>query len=248
MRLLGITAALLGATLLAGCNSIAPMGQNLELTTGPAPRVTSTRLDTALSCVAGRLKPSDRQTSMGIITFPDRTGKANFNSENGTGAFNTQGAADMLAGSFVRGRVRLVEMGPEYRSVLDWQLAKAKDNLIGNGGINILNVGGKTVRMPNVPLIQGTVRPVVIGIIGAITATDIIPGGGASVGVGGVSASYSQNRAVIRIDMRAIKMPIGSDVGGEVIATTTVEKQIVQDDTELSKTRFFGSATSAQLD
>lgn len=251
------TLVMLGGVLgLAACSSVAPFKDKLPLAQGPKPEITGVLPQGKLACVAAHLTPRERSIPFGVIAAPDRTGKINIAGNDSTGRFNTEGAADMITSSLGRTGVRIVELGPEYRNVLDWSLNKAMAGFTGDGvkrlGTEIEKKpdGGEKevqVQMPNIPARKGTVFPVRYGIYGAITSTDFIPGGGASAGIGGVGASYSQNRAHVRIDLRAIKMPVGDAVGGEVVATTTIEKQMVNDDIELQLSRYFGPATSPTL-
>jgi hypothetical protein len=220
---------------------------------GPAPEITGkVSTQSKLQCVATRLSRGQRSVPFGVIAAPDRTGKANIAGNDATGAFNTQGAADMLASSLGRAGVRIVEIGPEYRAILDWSNLKASQGLIGDGvkrtEISIVkDEAGKDKEVshdiPNIPLRKGTVFPVRYGVYGSIDALDFIPGGGVSAGAYGASAGYNQNRANLRIDLRLVEMPVGDNVGGRIIATTTVQKQVVNDGVNISLSRYFGSAS-----
>jgi hypothetical protein len=86
-----------------------------------------------------------------------------------------------------------------------------------------------------------------IGLFGAITSTDFLPGGGAQAGIFGASFSHTQNRAFTSLDLRAVRMPNGASRGGKVIANTVVTKQIAQDGTHVSFTRYMGPLAQPTL-
>ena len=260
-----VTAAAVLATAalsLGGCaSSMAPFDKTLAMARGPNPEITGkVTTQSKMMCVSQHLTAGNRLVPFGVIAAPDRTGKANFAGNDATGSFNTQGAADMLTSSLGRAGVRIVELGPEYRAILDWGQIKASQGLIGTGvkqpGTEFVKDDkGNVVRdengapkeyateIPNIPLRKGTVFPVRYGVYGSISGLDFVPGGGVSAGAFGASAGYNQNRAQLRIDLRLVEMPVGDNVGGRVVATTTVKKQVVNDGVQISLSRYFGSAT-----
>lgn len=243
-----ITAAALG-----GCSSVAPFGEKLTMAKGPAPEVTGkVSTQDKMQCVAAHLSRSQRSVPFGVIAAPDRTGKANIAGNDATGAFMTQGAADMIASSLGRAGVSIVELGPDFRAILDWSNLKASQGLIGDGikrpeTAVVKDETGHdkevTRDILNIPLRKGTVFPVRYGVYGSISSLDFMPGGGVSAGAYGVSAGYNQNRANIRIDLRLVSMPVGDSIGGRVVATSTVEKQVVNDGVSVQLSRYFGSAS-----
>lgn len=260
-----VTAAatlLVTAFALGGCAStMAPFDKTLAMVKGPEPEITGKfSTQSKMMCVASSLRPSQRSVSFGVIAAPDKTGKANFAGNDATGSFNTQGASDMVTSSLGRAGVRIVELGPEYRAILDWGLIKASQGLIGTGvkqpatefvkdekGNIVKDENGApkeyATQIPNIPLRKGTVFPVRYGVYGSIDGLDFVPGGGVSAGAFGASAGYNQNRAQLRIDLRLVEMPVGDSVGGRVVATTTVKKEVVNDGVQISLSRYFGSAT-----
>ena len=256
-----IGVALLALVGLGGCASTAPFGERLAMAQGPAAEVTGkTTTEGKMQCVASNLTRAQRSIPFGVIAAPDRTGKQNIAGNDATGAFNTQGAADMIISSLGRSGVRIVELGPDYRAILDWNLLKASQGLIGDGkerpAMDIVrDEKGNVVRDENgvpkqyakktlsIPNRTGTVFPVRYGVYGAITSLDFMPGGGVSGGAYGATAGYNQNRANIRIDLRLVQMPVGENSGGQVVATTTVEKQVVNDGVQVQLSRYFGAAT-----
>ncbi|MDB5225425.1 MAG: hypothetical protein JWL87_377 [Candidatus Adlerbacteria bacterium] len=275
-----IVAVLIAALSLAGC-AVAPFGENVQLPKGPEPEVTGKVAEGKLACVARNLTKAQRQVAFGVVGGGDKTGKANYSSNDGTGAFNTQGGADMAISSLGRTGVRLVELDPVYRGTLDWFQAKAGQELVGDGVSRpaVLNVRtqegsvtettipnqeikgpdgvsrpatlkvttntppkteSQTVQIKNIPLRKGTLYPARYVIMGSITGTDFLPGGGINGGAAGLTAGYEQNRIAQRLDMRLVEFPVGDSVGGRIVATTTVKKQVVQDGIRLQLTRYFG--------
>jgi hypothetical protein len=102
--------------------------------------------------------------------------------------------------------------------------------------------GGRSQDVRYIPLIQGTIMPPAVVVLGAITSLDFLPGAGVEVGVKGIGAGYLQHRILVGMEGRMIKMPLGTQVGGEVIATERVTKQVVADEAYAGISRFFGSA------
>ncbi|HEV8666242.1 MAG TPA: CsgG/HfaB family protein [Candidatus Paceibacterota bacterium] len=257
MNRLALSFAAATALLLGGCaGSMGPFKENIAMARGPEPQVVSRKPSSnAMACVGQGLAEYHKSgIPVGIIAIPDRTGKANIAGVDATGAFNTQGGTDMAMSSLWRLRLKnIVEMGPEYRNVIDWTTLKASQGLIGDGVKRPATEMVKdpttgeikeiTRDIPNIPLRKGTQFPMRYAIYGAIDALDFIPGGGVSGGAYGVSAGYNQNRAGIQIDLRLVEMPMGDSIGGRVIAGSTVKKQVVNDGTQVSLARIFGSAS-----
>ncbi len=237
------------AAILSGCASLAPMNANAELTQGPEPeRVASPQQD-VLACVGSALTRQQRQRGFGIIDVPDKTGRVNFNGNDAMGYFNTQGAADMLVTSFMRTGVRVVEISPAHRNYAEWQLKVSGAGMVGDGTRRDVTdaATGKTESIRHIPVVKGSILPIRYAIYGAITSTDPIPGGGVKGGAYGAAVGYNQNRMLTRIDLRAVRMPVGEEVHGEVVAFASIKKQIVQDQVVLELTRFFGPAAASTL-
>lgn len=238
--------AFAATAMLGGCSTT--FNETAPLPKGPEALVASRAPIGMMACVASQLTPEQRKTSFGVIEVADRTGVVNSSGPDGFGYLNTQGAGDMLVSSMGKFGIRIVEVGPAYRAALDWMLGKTGVGLTGDGTEYVgMGAGGQRVVSRNTPLVKGTVAPMEIGIYGAITASDPLPGGGAKVGILGASLGGSQNRIQQRIDLRAVRMTVGTTIGGEVIATTTIEKQVVQDSVELNLTRYFDIGESPTL-
>lgn len=233
---------------MGGCASLTPLDKDMSLTEGPTAKVTRSRYVEPAHCVAASATPAQRATAFGVIEFPDRTGRVNFNGNDAFGYFNTQGAADILATSFRKMGIRLVEHSPAFKNAIEWQQKQTAAKLVGDGRKHqLVDDKGSVQTVDFMPLMTGKLQPVRVAILGAITTTDFIPGDGATVGASAIEASYQQNRINVSIDMRAVTMPHGNSMGGDTIASTSIEKQIVQDGAELRLSRFFGPVTAATL-
>lgn len=229
---------------LGGCASVvAPPQSNIETFQGPPSSVVENPLDTPLSCVASRLTKAQKRTAFGVVDLPDKSGRVNLNGQGAFGYWNTQGGSDMLSSSVARSGVRLMEMSTEYRSYLDWYLAKGESGLLKDDVARVTHVASinQDVKLPFVPVVKRTVWPVRYVIRGSITGTDFIPGGNVGAGVAGINVDAQQNRILLRVDMRAIKMPLGTEMGGEVVAVSTIQKQIVQDGLSVQATKLIGT-------
>jgi hypothetical protein len=241
-----LVAALL-ALCLGGCTTT--MGK-VAMATGPKPEVARAEpLGAQLACVASNLPTSGRSTTFTVVDFPDKTGRVNLNGgPDSMGNFNTQGGADMLVSSLIRAGVKVVDQSPALRALADWQLVKISQKLVGNGRNWSVSDNGKPITTDFMPLTNAMMAQAKIGLLGAITSTDFIPGGGVNVSVAGAGGGYNKNAAITRIDMRAILMPAANEmVGGKVIASTVVEKQIVQDGVQISISRYFGPSSGPTL-
>jgi hypothetical protein len=243
-----LLAVLLPLLALGGCTT-ASMSK-LAMASGPKPEVTRTeRMGSQLACVASSLTPEQKRTSFGVIDFPDKTGRINLNGgADAFGNFNTQGAMDMAMSSLMRAGVKVVDLSPAFRTLADWSLIKTSQKLVGNGQNWNVSDQGKQVSLDYMPLTNGMMAETKIGILGAITATDFLPGGGINLSVAGIGGGANKNGANTRIDVRAILMPSGNKmVGGQVIAATVVQKQIVQDGAQISISRYFGPVSGPTL-
>ncbi len=248
MRMKFLAAVLLPLLGLGGCTT-ASMNK-LAMPLGPKPEITRTEpVGNQLACVASRLTANQKQTSFGIIDFPDKTGRVNLNGgADSFGNFNTQGALDMAMSSLMRAGVQVVDLSPAFRNMADWSIIKTAQKMVGNGQNWSVTDNGNPIVTDYMPATDGMMAQTKIGILGAITATDFLPGGGVNLNVAGIGGGVNKNAANTRIDVRAILMPAGNKmVGGQVIAATVVQKQIVQDGAQISISRYFGPTTGPTL-
>ncbi len=206
---------------------------SLPVAVGPKPHVV--REDPLgneqIACISQALTQKERAVPFTVVDFPDKTGRINLNgSPDSFGNFNTQGGADMLVSALTKTGVAVVDSSLAFRTIADYNLLKTNQKLIGNGQNWYANEGPKKLTFDFMPLTNGMMAQSKIGLLGAITATDFLPGGGTNVNVAGIGGGYNKNGAITRIDLRAVIMPAANEEnGGKVIAATTVTKQILQD-------------------
>lgn len=222
---LALAGLMLGTAACASTNTLPT--QNVPLVQGPPIQRVASPYEPALTCLATALTLEQRATSFSIGYFQDRTGKTNYVSESGTGAFSTQGGEDMVLSSLAATGVTVVDTSPQFRGQVDWMF-------------------GKVALTPGANLNVSLMFPDVI-ISGAITSFDFMPGGEQSLRVAGVGGSQSQSRVLVRMDGRAVRMPGGQQAAGILLASERIDKQIVGYQQEAGVTSFFGPNDSATL-
>jgi curli biogenesis system outer membrane secretion channel CsgG len=89
-------------------------------------------------------------------------------------------------------------------------------------------------------VIKGTFEPANVVISGAITSADFLPGQGGELSVAGIGGGYREYRMLIGMDAKATRMPVGSELGGSVVSTAHISKQIVAYEFKLGVASFFG--------
>ena len=238
-------AALLAAVSLA-IGACAPVDatDNEPLLKGPPVQDVVSPYHAALVCLRSQLTPEEQHVSFGVLDFPDLTGKFNL-AQGGAGSFSTQGGADRLITALHTIGVRVVQTDPKYLGLVDWYLSRGGVGMFGDGQIHYIHIPQKdgSVRIEpskTIPVVMGTFEPANIVISGAITAADFLPGEGGEVSVAGIGGGYREYRMLIGMDAKATRMPVGSELGGSVVATTHVSKQIVAYEFKLGIASFFG--------
>lgn len=209
--------------------------ENVALVAGPPISDIISPYDPALACLKSSLTSEQRKVVFSVGSFVDKTGKTNYVSDSGTGAFSTQGLEDMLYTSLAFTGVQVADTSGLYRSMIDWITNK--------------------VSGPNSPYVMRLLFPEVL-ISGAITSFDInMSSGGGSIRVAGVGGSRQSRRILIGMEGRAVMMPDGNrnsalPRAGTVVAQTRFQKQIVGYVTEAGATSFFGNggATLFEID
>ncbi len=187
-----------------------------------APREIVNPYKTALDCLKSQLTPEQRGTSIGVLYFADRAGKEAYAPDGASGKFLSQGAEDMLINYLRDTGMRVAEVGPTYRSMLDWSLQK-----------------------PMNPNASRSMLSADIIVQGSFTTFDF---GSSNVnelyvfGIGGGTRAYSVKYTM---DMRASSMLGGAIPGGEVIATLSLEKDVVGREKRAGVAGFFGNSGSS---
>jgi hypothetical protein len=147
------------------------------------------------------------EVSFAVGQVVDSTGKESF-SEGGTGKMISQGAGEMVQSALFR------------------------------AGVTVVNR-----RDPNIPITETNwgIRdikkqtPVNFYVSGSINSLDFIPGGGASLEVGGIGPRYRQNRILIGLDLS-----LTDALTGLVVANIPLQKQIFAKEIGFTAGEFFG--------
>jgi len=241
--------AVLSLMLTACASTQPPLTRSVPLTAGPAVQHVTSPYQDALACVATHLTLEQRNAAFGVGALTDSTGRVSVATDGAFGSFSTQGGSDMLSSSLFYGGVRVIETSPAYRQLVDWFLLKGTNGLIGDGQSRTLYDPETQVEreVRDIPIVRGTLRQPEYLVTGSITTTDFIPGEGFEANVAGIGVGHRQYRIQVRMDLRVVRMPLGTTVGGEVVAVVRATKQIVADETVGDVARFFGSSESSSL-
>jgi hypothetical protein len=241
-------AALTAALALAGCASTqGPQLTALPVPTGPEAEVIDQVAQQPLACLSTVVRPDSRHT-FGVLDVIDKTGSENRVGNDSFGTFMSQGTSDQLVSALGTIGVMTVELSPSYRAVVDWTSNKGGNHSLGPlQAENIVGPDGKPISTRRLRTVVANIRTPTIGLIGAITTLDVLPGGGASGGAYGASLYYNKNSALAQLDLRAVEMPGPKGPGGKVVAHVVVKKQIVQDGFNLTLDRYFTIGNQAKL-
>ncbi len=246
--MLKLVAILTTVLALAGCaGSQGPKLTELPVPQGPDAEVIDQLAQQPLACLSAVVRRTPRYT-FGVLDVIDKTGAENRVGNDSFGTFMSQGVSDMLVSSLGTIGVTTVELSPSYRAVVDWTSNKGGNATLGMlQAQNATGADGKPLSSSVIRAPVANIRTPSIGLIGAITTLDILPGGGVSAGAYGASLGYNKNAALTQLDLRAVEMPGPGRPGGRVIAHVVVRKQIVQDGFHLSLDRYFTIGSQAKL-
>src|SRR3989344_2138285 len=163
-----------GAIAALATSSLAHAGsreKDSKLVAGPPVSSIKSPYAAALSCLATQLTPEQKETTVGILYFIDRTGKEAYAPESSSGKFLSQGTEDMLMGSLFRAGINAVEWNPLYRNTVDWTVNKLSRS--------------------NIPM-EVALPDIVIS--GSFNGLDFIPGHALEAGIWGFEAGTRENR------------------------------------------------------
>lgn len=146
--------------------------------------------------------------TFGVGAIPDKTGRESFQ-DGGTGKFVSQGAGDIVQSALFKTGVKLINRRDFGVPLVESQW-----------GIRDMKLQ----------------QPVHLYVSGSINSLDFIPGGGATLTVGGVGPRYRQNRILVGLDMS-----ITNTSNGQVLANIPLQKQIFADEIGVTSYRFFGT-------
>jgi curli biogenesis system outer membrane secretion channel CsgG len=220
------------ALLLSACS----YGTNLATLEGPMPTAPVTPYDEALACLKTHIPANSSAATYAVSELADRTGKYSIG-DQGTGYWITQGAGDIMTNILKRkAGVRVVDR-LRFNVVAD-ELDLANKTMLGDEKPKTITLAnGQSLTAPVVQVQRGSVLKSDYYIAGSINKFDFdIVSGGADVSISGIGPRYRQFRMEIGNDIRLVNSRTG-----EVVATSSVNKQIVGDDMGLGVGRFFGS-------
>ncbi len=233
LRLGGATRLLAPALLgvfLSGCASIGHnqvSGDEAPVVTGPAVRDNSTPLDTAYSCYGEQLSANDIRLGIGVGDIRDYTGKIS----DFEGTVVTQGGA-LMAYSALGKLGSAVQIHERFDTrVAELELAYSDNRRLGDG--EVYQLDGRPV--PWVPYYGGTILKSDYYIVGGVTEVNY------NIQSGGAQASFN----LIGPRARVFTMNIGVDLrlvdtdSLVVVATSSLQKQIVGYEVEFEVFRFF---------
>lgn len=154
------------------------------------------------------------QVTFGVGQVVDSTGRESY-AEGATGRFVSQGAAEMVQSAMFRAGASVVNRRDPGIVVTEtqWGIRDIQRQL-----------------------------PVNFFISGSINSLDFIPGGGASVAVGGIGPRYRQNRILVGLDLS-----LTDALSGRILASIPLQRQIFSQEVGVSVGRFFGD-TLVSLD
>ena len=232
----------LSAVALTGCASANARSEIVTISTPPSQQADP--YAQAMSCVREQTLPEDRVNTIAVIGFPDRTGRMNLAAENGFGAFLSQAGPEVLIGAFTQSGVRVIEVGTDYRELVNWLQLQGSREMLGDGTVHTITntVTGEVARTRVLPNVRGNVYPATFGVKGSFSTLDFITSSvaGGELRVSGIGINTRRHAIQIVANMYAIKLPRGDQVGGEVIEAIEIRKQVISDEAGGNIVRFVG--------
>ena len=197
----------------------------------------------ALACVAGHLTPFQRGLGWSVGDIPDRSGQINSIADAGTGTFSTQGIDDIMIDSLTRAGVTVIDSSPVMQQRTEYYMGKAAVDLVGDGNTYILS--DKKTGKPLGPIsilrpYQGTVVPPRYLVNGAISQLDFVPGGGINIQAV-AQIQHIVNAMRVGMVMRVVQMAVGPQLGGQVVASDRIEREVESVQNQVGASSFFRS-------
>lgn len=228
------TGVVIAGALLAGCSGGANRLTELPVAKGPMAQVVDQKTHGPLACISAM----KTRVSFSVLDVLDKTGAENRVGNDSFGTFMSQGTSDMLVSALATMRVPTIEVSPSFRAMVDWYANKTPRSLTPVQTRSTVNGNRDIITNETTSVPTAHVRTPDIGLVGAITTLDFIPGGHAGLSIAGIGGSRYKNAALASIDLRAVEMPKDGRPGGRTIAHATVYKQIVQDGTNVQLDRY----------
>ncbi|HEY8575556.1 MAG TPA: CsgG/HfaB family protein [Devosia sp.] len=224
LKLLGMSLALVA---LAGCTALTPMTRPKAAFHGPVPIANSTPHDEALVCLSKTPEVRNSGIMLAVHTITDQTNK--FNSDEGS--FVPRDVAAMLITALQKAGMKQVNRTNTV--VTEWEIARAKEQLLGDGGT--ATVGNQTVEFR--PVTKGTIRGSDYVIDGALTQLDFNTySGGAEATVGGLGAGARAFALTAAADIR-----VTNTQTTRIVRAGSYAKQAIGTEVYASVFRFFSN-------
>ena len=224
LKALGLGLATLA---LAGCTALTPMTRPKAEFHGPVPIANSTPHDAALVCLSKTPEVKNSGIMLAVHTITDQTNK--FNSDEGS--FVPRDVAAMLITALQKAGMKQVNRTNTV--VTEWEIARAKEQLLGDGGQT--TVGNQTVEFR--PVTKGTIRGSDYVIDGALTQLDFNTyTGGAEVLVGGVGGGARAFALTAAADIR-----VTNTRTTRIVRAGSYSKQAIGTEVYASIFRFFSN-------
>jgi curli biogenesis system outer membrane secretion channel CsgG len=223
-KALAVSAALVG---LAGCTTIGSLGRPIKAYNGAVPLATATPADDALVCLSKTSGVRKSGIIFAVNTITDQTGK--FSTDEG--GYVPRDAAGMLISALQKAGVQQVNRA--NTSVTEWELARAKEQILGDG--KPTTVGDQTVDFR--PILKGEIRGSDYVIDGTLTQLDFNTfSGGAEALIGGIGAGARYYGLTAAADLR-----VTDTKTTKIIRAGSYSKQAVGQEVYGSVYRFFSS-------
>lgn len=213
----------------AGAANARPRTEVMPNRASSAPTAYVNPYRAAQQCVAGQLTPQQRQTTIGIGYWADRTGRDSYSQENGAGRFFSQGAEDQLINDLADTGMTAVDVSPANRALTDWQAARMAAS----------NVAMPPFAAPDI-LVYGSFSTADFG---SSNVRELY-----ILGIGGGNRAYTLRYTV---DARAVRMPgasgpnLTNQPAGVLMAHVAFQKDVVGYETRAGVAGFFGPSSSS---
>jgi curli production assembly/transport component CsgG/holdfast attachment protein HfaB len=218
---------------LAGCTALTPLDEDVAPVVGPAPRLNTTPMATALACM--RSQQSSRDLRIGVSDFVDGTGVMEGGTQNSRAV--TQRPDMMMVVALAAAGAHLVNRSSI--NVSEWEMNKAMEKKLGDGSPEVIDRKQILFRPIRAGIILGSTHYVT----GAVTELNWnIDSGVAEAG------AYSANigRRTYRISV-AIDVVVTDTQTTEIVYAKSFKKQLVGFESNANFFRFVNENTALQI-
>ena len=218
--------------LISGCSSVMPLQENVAPVIGPAPRLNTTPMADALSCIASQVRRGPR---IGVADFVDGTGVMEGGTQNSRAL--SQRPDMMMTVALATSGAQLVNRSSV--NVVEWEMNKAMEKKLGDGRASRMNQQKVDFRPIKAGILLGSTHY----IMGAITelnwniSSNVAEGGAFSVAAG---------RRTYRISI-AVDVVVTNTQTTEIVHARSYKKQLVGFETNANYFRFMNHDSATKL-